>query len=269
MWVIAANDYVIEWRLRVSSVVVPPFSNSTPCFVWIQGQRGSALVSLAQSKTLAWPPPPRFKESKFASRFPYANTEFGVWYNFFLPQRGSERREPVCEARWCDELLLQFSTVQPWSGLHVSERKSLGVEGVGVVFCSSDKVHQKGSCFFSYFPLSPLSSFSPHGFNILDIIKMHLFGSKTSWREYEKANLDGSLSWNAPLQAVGLCTVPVCTHHLYVFKWWWWWWGVSQTHQQQEAVDRLVCTPLVQQSGTETGDKRTRESPERGRGNQT
>lgn len=178
-----------------------------------------------------WPglPPPQFKESKFASRFPYANTEFGVWYNFFLPQRGSERREPVCEARWCDELLLQFSRVQPWSGLHVSERKSLGVEGVGVVFCSSDKVHQKGSCFFSYFPLSPLSSFSPHGFNILDIIKMHLFGSKTSWREYEKANLDGSLSWNAPLQAVGLCTVPVCTHHLYVFKWWWWWWGVSDT----------------------------------------
>lgn len=58
MWVIAANDYVIEWRLRVSSVVVPSFSNSTPCFVWIQGQRGSALVSLAQSKTLAWPPPP-------------------------------------------------------------------------------------------------------------------------------------------------------------------------------------------------------------------
>lgn len=26
--------------------------------------------------------------------------------------------------------------------------------------------------------------------------------------------------------------------------------GGSQAHQQQEAVDRLLCTPLVQQSGT-------------------
>lgn len=30
--------------------------------------------------------------------------------------------------------------------------------------------------------------------------------------------------------------------------------GGSQTHQQQEAVDRLVCTPLFGQSGTETGE---------------
>lgn len=37
------------------------------------------------------------------------------------------------------------------------------------------------------------------------------------------------------------------------------WRGGSQTHQQQEAADRLVCTPLIQQNGTERGDKRTRE----------
>lgn len=35
--------------------------------------------------------------------------------------------------------------------------------------------------------------------------------------------------------------------------------GLSLTHQQQEAVDRLVCMPLMQQIGTETGNKHTRE----------
>lgn len=59
-----------------------------------------------------------------------------------------------------------------------------------------------------------------------------------------------------PSGSGSLCTVPVCTHHLYVFKWE----GGSQAHQQQEAADRLVCTPLIQQNGTERGDKRTRES---------
>lgn len=42
----------------------------------------------------------------------------------------------------------------------------------------------------------------------------------------------------------------------------------SQTHQQQEAADRLVCTLLIQQSGSETRDKNLR-GPARGRGNRT
>lgn len=43
-----------------------------------QGQRGSALVSLAHGETPAWPPSPKVRESKFASRVSCANTVFVV-----------------------------------------------------------------------------------------------------------------------------------------------------------------------------------------------
>lgn len=105
MWVIAPSDsYFIEWQLWQSLAVTPPFSNSTPCFVWVQGQRGSALVSLAHREALVWPPPNSGSQS--LPLVLLVQTQSLVFDIIFfspsrLPQRGSERREPVCEAWWC------------------------------------------------------------------------------------------------------------------------------------------------------------------------
>lgn len=59
-------------------------------------------------------------------------TQSLVFDIFFFPpwERFREERDSLCSmVVWC-ELLLQFCRVQPWSGPHVSERKSPGVEGV-------------------------------------------------------------------------------------------------------------------------------------------
>lgn len=130
-----ANNRAISlsWQLQLSSAVTPPFSNSAPCFVWVQGQRGSALVSLAHSETLAWPPPNSGSQS--LPLVLLVQTQSLVFDIIFFPpsERFREERESLCSmVVWC-ELLLPFSRVQPWSGLHVSERKSPGVEGVWVV----------------------------------------------------------------------------------------------------------------------------------------
>lgn len=68
----------------------------------------------------------QFRESKFASHVACANIVIGVWCDSFFSLGEVQRGESqfVGMMAWCD-------TVQPQSGLHVSERKSSGVEGVG------------------------------------------------------------------------------------------------------------------------------------------
>lgn len=172
----------------------------------------------------------QFRESKFASRVACANTVIGVWCNFFSPLvRFREERASLWGMMvWC-ELLLHFNTVQPWSGLHVSERKSSGMEVVGTFF--GPALTKRGKWVKAVFPFMPI--FSPVFTAVLRIV-------------------DISHAHFKVLKDTTLCSGAVYWACLHVLKR-----GVGGAGQQ-EAADRLVWTLLVQESGAlRVGDKQT------------
>lgn len=117
--------------------------------------------ALAPSESLACPHP-NSRASKSASHFPCANTEFGVWYNFFPPQRISERLSSMVV--WWEMLLaVQQSTALKWSACFRKEVTVNGGWGWSGWLCSCDKV-PKGFTLFSV--TSPyLFSFSSPSFH--------------------------------------------------------------------------------------------------------
>lgn len=95
-----------------------------------------------------------------------------MWFFFSPLVRFREERASLWGTMvWC-ELLLHFNSVRPWSGLHVSERKSSGVEGDGAfVFAALPNVLNKLKLFF-FMPF--IFSSSLHcSFNVLHIIDTH------------------------------------------------------------------------------------------------
>lgn len=219
MWVIATNDC---HRMTATEAVAPPFSNSAPCFVSIQGQRGSALVSLAQSKTLICPPTPphhhyQFRDSVFCLSFSLCKHKVRCFRGF---QRGGGVMS--CSSAACSlEVVCMYQS---------------GEERLSLTKCTKNFIH--------FIPLTFLDSL------------MCLFGWRTQCRQ-SKSGLTHQMFFFSSGCVHCTCSytsfvcvrivVCVCVG------------GVSRMHQQQEAVDRLVCMPLIQQSGTETGNKQTRE----------
>lgn len=170
--------------------------------------------------------------------------------SFFLPQRRLERREPVSEAwRWGESC---SSAEYSLEVVCMLQKGSCRVEGwgwCGGCLCSSDKVHQKGSrhffLLFFLLLLPPLRFFffflffSLHEFHVLEIINMLLLESKTAASPAPCASsVSESLHWACMFSYM-------CSNGLGGGV------GGSQTHQQQEAADRLVWTPGVGQRSAE------------------